>query len=139
MVMAAAAALVWFGMVLAISFIEAPLKFRAPGVTTGIGLGIGRIIFLALNIAETILAVAVGAALLVEGTARPGTFWLIAAIAVLVLQLAVIRPVLRRRTRRVLAGEDSGRRSQTHLVYIAAEAVKLACLMSGALLALHSV
>ena len=30
---------VWLGMVLAISFLEAPLKFRAPGVTLPIGLG----------------------------------------------------------------------------------------------------
>jgi hypothetical protein len=33
---------VWLGMVLAISFLEAPLKFRAPGVTLPIGLAIGR-------------------------------------------------------------------------------------------------
>ena len=30
----------WLGMVLAISFLEAPLKFRAAGVTIPIGLGI---------------------------------------------------------------------------------------------------
>jgi uncharacterized membrane-anchored protein len=28
---------VWLGMVLAISFLEAPLKFRAPNVTLAIG------------------------------------------------------------------------------------------------------
>ena len=33
-------AFVWLGMVLAISFLEAPIKFRAPGVTLQIGLGI---------------------------------------------------------------------------------------------------
>ena len=32
----------WLGMVIAISFLEAPLKFRAPGVTVPLGLGIGR-------------------------------------------------------------------------------------------------
>ena len=37
---ATAASFIWLGMVLGISFIEAPLKFRAPGVTLGIGLGI---------------------------------------------------------------------------------------------------
>jgi len=40
-----AATFVWLGMVLAISFLEAPLKFRAPGVTLQIGLGIGRVVF----------------------------------------------------------------------------------------------
>jgi hypothetical protein len=49
---ATAAALVWLGMVLAISFLEAPLKFRAPGLDLRVGLSIGRIVFRALNIAE---------------------------------------------------------------------------------------
>jgi hypothetical protein len=31
----------WLGMVLAISCIEAPLKFRASGVNLALGLGIG--------------------------------------------------------------------------------------------------
>jgi hypothetical protein len=43
-------------MVLAISFMEAPLKFRAPDVTLRIGLGIGRLIFRALNNVEAIFA-----------------------------------------------------------------------------------
>jgi hypothetical protein len=43
---------VWPGMVLAISFLEAPLKLRAPGVTLAIGLGIGRLVFRALNLVE---------------------------------------------------------------------------------------
>lgn len=44
-----AVAFVWLGMVVAISFLEAPLKFRAAGVTLQIGLGIGRLVFRALN------------------------------------------------------------------------------------------
>ena len=42
---AAALTFVWLGLVLAISFLEAPLKFRAPGVTLQIGVGIGRLVF----------------------------------------------------------------------------------------------
>ncbi|HPZ93893.1 MAG TPA: hypothetical protein PK871_03115, partial [Mycobacterium sp.] len=53
---AVAAVFVWLGMVLAISFLEAPLKFRAPGVTIQLGLGIGRLVFRALNICEVVLA-----------------------------------------------------------------------------------
>ena len=45
---------VWLGMVLAISFLEAPLKFRAPNVTLQIGLGIGRLVFRALNTVELV-------------------------------------------------------------------------------------
>ena len=56
---AVAATWVWLGMVLAISFLEAPLKFRAPGVTLQLGLGIGRLVFRALNTCEAVLAVVV--------------------------------------------------------------------------------
>ncbi len=46
---------VWLGMVLAISLLETPLKFRAPGITLALGLGIGRLVFRALNAAEIAL------------------------------------------------------------------------------------
>ncbi|MFT4087805.1 MAG: hypothetical protein QM658_11780 [Gordonia sp. (in: high G+C Gram-positive bacteria)] len=39
----------WLGMVAAISFLEAPLKFQAPGITVPLGLGIGRLVFRALT------------------------------------------------------------------------------------------
>ena len=54
---AAAATLIWLGMVLAISFLEAPLKFRAEGLELRVGLAIGRIVFRALNFAEVLWAV----------------------------------------------------------------------------------
>ena len=38
------------GAIVAISFLEAPLKFQAPGITIPLGLGIGRLVFTALNI-----------------------------------------------------------------------------------------
>ena len=60
---------VWLGMVAAMSFVEAPLRFRAPGVTLPIGLGIGRLVFRALNMAELTLAVVLASAVL---TAMPG-------------------------------------------------------------------
>ena len=56
---AVAVTFVWLGMVLAISFLEAPLKFRAPNVTLQIGLGIGRLVFRALNSVEVVFAIVV--------------------------------------------------------------------------------
>src|SRR5918994_6982108 len=53
----------WLGMVLAISFVETPLRFRAPGITVPLGLGIGRLVFRALAVVELVLAVALTAAL----------------------------------------------------------------------------
>src|SRR6478735_1965752 len=52
--------MLWLGMVVAISFLEAPIKFRAPGVTLPVGLGIGRLVFKALNGVEIALLLLLG-------------------------------------------------------------------------------
>jgi len=49
----------WIGFVCAISFMEAWLKFRAPGITVPLGLGIGRLVFDALNKIEWVFATAI--------------------------------------------------------------------------------
>ncbi|MEU6510863.1 hypothetical protein [Streptomyces sp. NPDC046942] len=125
--LAGAVTFVWLGMVLAISFLEAPLKFRAPGVTIPVGLGIGRLVFRALNAVEAVLAVVVIAAA-AAGGAPARVIGLTAAVAVLLLaQLAAVRPVLNRRSDRVLAGEAMPR-SRSHLWYVALELRKVAAL-----------
>jgi len=126
---AVAATFVWLGMVLAISFLEAPLKFRAPGVTIPIGLGIGRLVFRALNLVEAALALAVVAAVL-AGDPPGRVVGPVAALAVLLLaQLLVVRPRLNRRSDRVLAGGDAPR-SRDHLYYVALEVAKVAALIA---------
>ena len=126
---AAAAVFVWLGMVLAISFLEAPLKFRAPEVTVRIGLGIGRIVFRALNRAETLLAAAVVVAVAVGGSPAAVVALTALASGLLALQLAAVRPVLNHRSDRVLAGEDVPR-SRLHLVYVACEVAKALTLLA---------
>ncbi|ALO97893.1 membrane protein [Streptomyces hygroscopicus subsp. limoneus] len=127
---AGAVTFVWLGMVLAISFLEAPLKFRAPGVTILVGLAIGRLVFRALNAVEMVLAVVVVLAVAL-GDAPAAVISLTAAVAALLLaQLAVVRPFLNRRSDRVLAGEELPR-SRSHLWYVALEVLK-----AGALIAL---
>ncbi|MGN5381529.1 hypothetical protein ACQ4WX_43705 [Streptomyces lasalocidi] len=125
--LAGALSFLWLGMVLAISFLEAPLKFRAPGVTIAIGLGIGRLVFRALNAVEAVLAVAVIVAVAVGG-APASVVGPTAAVAVLLLaQLVAVCPVLNRRSDRVLAGEDLPR-SHSHLWYVALELLKVVAL-----------
>ena len=127
----------WLGMVLAISFLETPLKFRAPGVTVPIGLGIGRLVFRALNAVEAVLAVVAVAALIAGDVTAGTTITSVIAVVVLALQLGAIRPVLNRRSDRVLAGEDLPR-SRAHLGYIATEAIKVVALVVTGVLALAS-
>ena len=124
----AAVAWLWLGMVLAISFLEAPLKFRTPGLDLRTGLAIGRLVFKALNAVEAVLAVAV-VVLLVIGA--PGPVALTGgaiAVVVLVGQLLGVRPALARRSDAVLAGAD-GPRSHAHLAYVALEIVKVVALV----------
>ena len=128
---------VWLGMVLAISFLEAPLKFRAPNVTLQIGLGIGRLVFRALNTVE------VGFALVILAfvAAGPTPVRIIAAFSVafaaLAVQLIAVRPRLTRRSDRVFAGKDAPR-SREHHAYIALEVVKVVALVVAGILLLNS-
>jgi hypothetical protein len=125
----AAAAFTWLGLVLGISFLEAPLKFRAPGITTPLGLGIGRLVFSALNRVEIVLGLVVAGALVV-GPRTAAVLWCAAAIAtVLVIQLAAVRPVLTRRTNAVLAGEEAPH-SRAHVTYVGLEILKVVVLVA---------
>jgi hypothetical protein len=124
----AAIAFTWLGMVLALSFLEAPLKFRAPGITLPLGLGIGRLVFRALNAVEAVLLVGVGIAVL-AGPRAAAVWWTAGAVAVLLLvQLLAVRPALAARTRRVLAG-DTHTGSRAHLAYVVLEVLKVAGLV----------
>jgi hypothetical protein len=131
---AVALTFVWLGMVLAISFLEAPLKFRAPNVTLQIGLGIGRLVFRALNTVEVGFALVI-VAIVAAGPmpARIAVAFFV-AVAALAVQLIAVRPRLTRRSDRVLAGSD-GPRSRGHYAYVGLEAIKaFALVVAGILL-----
>ncbi|KLI07387.1 MULTISPECIES: hypothetical protein [Mycolicibacterium] len=136
---AVAVAFCWLGMVLAISFIEAPLKFRAPGVTLQIGLGIGRKVFRALNSVESVFAVIVLVILMVQ---RPSTAIIAAfavAVAALAVQLIAVRPKLTQRSDAVLAaapGDEAAGRSRAHYYYVGFELIKVIALLTGGVLLL---
>lgn len=131
-----AAVFLWLGMVVAISFIEAPLKFRAPHVTLAIGLGIGRLVFRALNGVESLLAVLILAALWTDPPAPATTIALAAAIGALAVQLLAVRPRLTRRSDAVLAGHE-GPRSHSHYAYVGLEVVKVIALLTAGVLLLN--
>jgi hypothetical protein len=120
----AAAAFVWLGMVLAISFLETPLKFRAPGVTLPIGLGIGRLVFRFLNRAEIALAAVVTLQCLTFPASAPTWALLAFCWAVLIIQVGVLRPALDRRATSIIAGETVPASAQ-HLAYIVLEIAKV--------------
>ncbi|KUI34283.1 hypothetical protein AU195_19265 [Mycobacterium sp. IS-1496] len=125
----------WLGMVLAISFLEAPLKFRAPGVSLALGLGIGRLVFRALNTVEAVLAVVLLATVAVEPPPPTALIGVGAVVVVLAVQLLAVRPRLARRSELVLAGaaasDGPARRSTVHYEYVGLELVKVVALVVG--------
>ncbi|WP_449277637.1 hypothetical protein [Leucobacter sp. GX24907] len=121
----------WIGLVAAISFIEAPLKFQAPGITIPLGLGIGRLVFTALNAVEGALLIALAVLAFLPNAARltrARLTWLAALAVVFLIKVLAVRPPLNARTDLVLAGADPGQ-SPWHYVYIACDLATLVLLV----------
>ncbi len=134
---AVAVTFVWLGMVLAISFLEAPLKFRAPNVTLQIGLGIGRLVFRALNTVEVVFAIVILLATVASPPPAGITVAFVVVFAALALQLGAVRPRLNRRSDQVLAGLV-GPRSRGHYAYVGLEVIKAVALIVAGVLLLSS-
>lgn len=124
------ATFLWLGMVIAISFLEAPLKFRAPGITIALGLGIGRMVFRALNLCEAVLAVVLLVARILGRSTVAGVVLAGMLVLVLAVQVLVLRPALDRRARAIIEGSKQPA-SRRHLVYVALEAAKVALLLGA--------
>lgn len=125
----------WLGMVVAISAIETPQKFQAPGITLELGLGIGREVFHALNAVELVLAAVLAAALVHRRRRISALLRVLVAIAILALavQVFALRPALDERLAARLAGDALGD-SWHHLGYIGLEVVKALALATTAIL-----
>ncbi|MEM9820559.1 MAG: hypothetical protein AAF985_05785 [Bacteroidota bacterium] len=121
---------VWIGMLLGISFVEAPLKFRAPNITLPLGLGIGRLVFAALNKFEIGFSLVIGIWLFqqfksINFSLKVG---LTLPILLVLLQTVWLIPILDVRAEQIIQGVDI-EKSIHHLLYIVFEVVKLLLLL----------
>ena len=114
---------VWLGLVLGVSWLEAPLKFRAPGITLALGLGIGRLVFRALNIAELALLAVLTLAMAGSSPGAPRWVLVDGLWVVLIVQTVGLRPPMDRRAQQIIGGGDPPK-SSLHLVYVGLEVVK---------------
>lgn len=125
--------LLWVGMVIAISFMEAHLKFTAPGITVQLGLGIGRIVFAALQRAELALAL-LSLLLAIWVWPRPRVRWpWLLALAVLATQWLWLMPALDARAELILAGTPPPN-SYHHWLYIGLDLLKVLSLLAAAVI-----
>lgn len=117
----------WLGLTLGLSFIEAPIKFQAPGVTLPIGLGIGRLVFGVLCKIELALALLVTACLIL--TEQWKSYWpYFIAIIIVLLDNLFLLPLLDARAQIIING-DTPPESSLHGIYIGLEVVKLVSLL----------
>ena len=119
----------WIGFVCAISFMEAWLKFSAPGVTIPIGLGIGRIVFSALNKVEWLLGLLIIGNLIVSKNklATFSNLLYFIPILLLVLQTFWLLPALDARAEIYIQGQIPPA-STLHYYFVGIEIIKIGCL-----------
>jgi len=122
------ATFLWTGFVCAISFMEAWLKFRAPGVTRSIGLGIGRLVFRSLNRIEWLLAIAIFVDLSLRNASLlfPHLICLV-PLFILFLQTIWLLPKLDKRAQRHIENQAVSP-SNLHFYYVGLEIIKVVCL-----------
>jgi hypothetical protein len=127
---------IWFGAVCTISFMEAPLKFFAPNVTLELGLGIGRLVFHALNKLEIVLALLFLLSLVTTRPTPRSSFVMPALVfLILFLQTAWLLPALDARAESLLSGNPPPH-SNLHIIYIVTDAVKIVLLLAVGILGL---
>lgn len=132
--------LIWAGLVIGISFIEAPAKFRAPSLTRPVALDVGRHVFRASHLVQLALAVTLWP-FTVLAPMSSGRWFAVGLVEVLFfVQHLWLLPMLDHRAQAIICGSGSGSgsgagpagqapaSSSPHGLYIALEVAKLGVL-----------
>lgn len=121
---------IWVGFVCAISFMEAWLKFRAPGINIPLGLGIGRLVFSALNKVEWVLAIAIVVNYVLESKKEFNWSYVLYIISFLILlfQTVYLLPALDARAELYIKGLPV-ESSSLHFIYVGIETIKVVSLI----------
>ncbi len=123
----------WAGLITAISFLEAWLKFRADGVTREIGLSIGSLVFTALNRIEIVILLIIWVLYILHDKRlvfKPVSQIIMVCMVSLILMLQTIwlLPNLIGRAEQIIAGSEPSD-SSIHLLFGLFETVKLILLV----------
>jgi len=115
---------IWVGFVLGISFLEAPLKFTAPDITLALGLGIGRIVFGALNKIEIVFSIFILISFLICKFSFKHHFLYLLAFFIVFIQSVWLIPILDERAGLIISGQEVEKTSH-HVIYIIIELLKV--------------
>ncbi len=119
---------VWAGLLTGISFIEAPLKFKAPGITLALGVGIGRLVFSTLNKVELFLMLILVVNYFFSYPDKKVLFAFIPIAFLLLLQIFWLLPILHQYALQAIESKPLPK-SYTHFIYVVFEIVKLILLI----------
>lgn len=125
-------ALLWAGLLLGGSIIAAPAKFQVEQLPLALALQVGRAQFYWVSIAEAIF-IALALMMVVFDWRRRGPaavhFVILIAVLIFAIQHLVLMPPLQARSERIIAGEKVDA-SSLHIVYVAAECIKMLMLVA---------
>ncbi len=121
----------WAGMVIGISFVAQPAKFKTPQLARIAALATGRQIFRSMHAAEAVLASAC-ILLSIFSASQNADKPLYLATGILLMQVFALMPPLSRRVDLLLAGQELCGSSH-HLIFAVLEVIKLALLIVFAL------
>lgn len=131
--MLVAIAYVWAGLVIGVSFLATPIKFRAKSLTLPVALDVGRATFHAFGKVEWLLSMVLVLSMLSQrgDVAVRTSDWLLVglAIAIVVAQSTWLIPRLDLRVATIIAGEQPPK-SHLHTVFAGLEFVKLLALLA---------
>lgn len=120
--------LLWIGFILAISFMETPLKFQAPSLTLPVALEIGHLVFHALNATEIGLITVIAAITQLANWSRRLLLLTLLIGLLLAAQTVLLYTVLDARTLAIIHGTEVPEPS-FHPVYVIMEGIKLLLLL----------
>lgn len=121
-------AIFWLGFFMAISFMEAPLKFTAPNLGLAEGLQIGKIIFGALNKCEWIFLLVILMTCFIKKTSKRELYLIIVISTIMVVETVWLLPLLDAGANRIINGQPSGD-GISHWLYVLLEIVKVPVLL----------
>ena len=118
-------ALVWFGMLIGVSFIATPVKFSAPTLDLPTALDVGRVTFHLFARIELALIIALATLIFIVRPARKLIIFSSLLLAAIVLaQNFWLIPELDTRVAAVISGAPKAPSSH-HTIYVAGEILKL--------------
>jgi len=122
---------IWLGLLIGLSFIEAPLKFQAPDMTQKLALGIGELVFGVLSKIELAFAILLTGltAYIHKDLGRVALIAIGCLVVMVLLQFFVLMPILMERIA-IIQADGIPPESKKHLLYIFVEVLKVITLFT---------